>query len=525
VKTLTALLTGLFFAIALAFCAFQNAELWFLPVFWGDEWVHVQSAYTMASGLLELNPVRFFRLGTFNYGFLFFFQNMVGSLPFLHTHPDLVVVWPRLMSGLWFLGSLGMIGAIARRYLSWIQTWLLIIWIGSFPAFFRAGFANHPETMMVFFGLVGFWLLRDSRIGGTQWKWGIAGLAMALSAKLQAVLILPFIAFQAAFAFLFQHRRFWVFIKNGVMAVGIVIGVFVLTNPYLIHPVGRFAFLRHFRMNLLGNELRISGYTVWQKLTVVLAPAYTVFPVLVVGALGLGICVGLFWIKRREKPPLFWPSLALTWLMMWGYLLWGVNRVVPIYYIFGVLGLMAGFVMILLWIQGGLRTVVLALFVAAHMTFAYPTLASFFHRDVHYADQLSVKNFIHNSLKPIIRPTDAVLISSATAINSTALGLDPTHIYLIHGPLTLDMIDEASFYKKWQHVPASRFKTKVFQPKAFIIIRKNTPTHSLVSEATAIDKDFSSPDGHSLLLRLLEGGYGYRLIGENKDVWIFQYIL
>ncbi len=522
-----------FFGVILTLCAFKNAQLWFLPFFWGDEFVHVQSAYTMADGLFTLNPARFFKMGTFNYGFLFFFQNMVASIPFLKTASDAVVIVPRLLSGLWFLGSLIVLWAGVRRHVTFFQLLLMLLVMATMPAFFRAGFANHPETMMVcFWCLSVFAFFKDKGTYKTWWWVGVMFLALSISAKLQAVVMIPLWGAYRFWGLWMQPNSLknWVlFLRDSILAFLLSIAVFVITNPYLVHPVGRFAFMRHLNMNLLANEVRNSGLSALGKLTTTIVPYYLSWPLLIIGTAGLVGALALSWIKRHSPEYAAVFAVSVAAVIHWVYVLFFVNRAIPIYFVLGVLSLYLGVIFVLIymkavfpksrWFYGVFAAVMV--FQLAQVSSSFP---AFFKQVDHFEEQNSIKLFLSESLKPYIKPTDVVLISHATGFDFAEKGLKPNQIELIHGPLQESMFVESEFAKKWSHVPKSRYKTKVFQPKAFIIIRKNDPMLDDAHTQSEADVVAVGPKSSVLVKRLLHNEYGYHLLAENDQVWVFRHI-
>ena len=240
----------------------RYVDVEFLGLARGDEMEHFLELQSIYNGFITLNIKKIFTIGAYNYGFPYYMLNLLAALPFIITENyPLQIYAPRVLNALFSIANLWLLYKIARMYLS---ARLCVVVIGIFIAmsgFWHQGYIYKPDVFQAFFVLAcAYYLLRDNFSFGKHYTlaWIALGLGMGV-AKFQAILFIPMI-----YAYIFlcvREQGFWRSVKRAIVASFGVFAIWILTNPYLLHPRGFNAWYAMFEGNMNSNATNHGAYT------------------------------------------------------------------------------------------------------------------------------------------------------------------------------------------------------------------------------------------------------------------------
>ena len=258
---------ALYALMAVCFAVFcymgwRYVDVEFLALTNGDAMPQFLQLQKMSQGLITLNIKQFFAFEFYNYGFFYYVLNLLAALPFIITENyPLQIYAPRVLNALFSIANIWLLYRIARMYLS---ARLCVVVIGIFIAmsgFWHQGYIYKPDVFQGFFVLAcAYYLLRDNFSFGKHYTlaWITLGLGMGV-AKFQAILFIPMI-----YAYIFlcvREQGFWRSVKRAIVASFGVFAIWILTNPYLLHPRGFNAWYAMFEGNMNSNATNHGAYT------------------------------------------------------------------------------------------------------------------------------------------------------------------------------------------------------------------------------------------------------------------------
>ncbi|MDL0082041.1 glycosyltransferase family 39 protein [Helicobacter sp. XJK30-2] len=257
-------LYGILLGCFAVFCYmdWRYVDVEFLGLARGDEMEHFLELQSIYNGFITLNIKKIFTIGAYNYGFPYYMLNLLAALPFIITENyPLQIYAPRVLNALFSIANLWLLYKIARMYLS---ARLCVVVIGIFIAmsgFWHQGYIYKPDVFQAFFVLAcAYYLLRDNFRFSKHYTlaWIALGLGMGV-AKFQAILFIPMI-----YAYIFlcvREQGFWRSVKRAIVASFGVFAIWILTNPYLLHPRGFNAWYAMFEGNMNSNATNHGAYT------------------------------------------------------------------------------------------------------------------------------------------------------------------------------------------------------------------------------------------------------------------------
>lgn len=501
-------------------------DIGFLPLHSIDEYAFHGSLLNIYSGIIGFSPSLMFRTGFYSYGFLYFFINFIFSLPFLiFAKTSITILIPKVVSS---ISAVVMLLYVYKFYALFADKKIVIFPILAIilmPGFWMYGSWFHPDMMMSCFLVMTAYQLAEDR-GGYGKNYWLAGLfyALSLSIKFQAITYFPLFAFYNLFYSSKSIKdRFVKFIKISLMAVGI----FILTNPYILHSLGFNIFKQSLSDNIASNTTnhgQIGDVGFMAKINLSINHEYYNIFFIILIVIGVARFARYLWQGSNRI------SLVIftTFLMNLIYLLFFVNKSWGWYYLpVMLLGILT--VAPLIGKFNRTRVIVIAsLFVCVQfiLNINYVlAVADFSDWNKEYENNIMISDFIVESLKGDVKKGDNILISPYTGFSFERLGLDYKNVFMILGPISSTMVDEELYQKSVSKKFASN-EANIFKPffdKKYIILRKNDIYFDKEKMALIADKE-----GYERAIELIDDLYSnktnYRKLNENSEVVIFRKI-
>ena len=322
----------LYAAVFLAL-SFRATHLPSLMLAVSDEYTFIIVLLKMKNAFLEGNIPQIFSYSFFNYGFAYFFGLMLITLPAILLEKwAWVIVIPRILSAVSALAATFLIHKLLEKQSKPISL-LAVFGLATMPGFWIYGTWFHPDWSMTAALLAAiFAFTRDHWQLNKQYWIGCLCLGLAVGIKLQALTFVPLLGLYLLQA---HQHTYWQRFKTCILGLGIVIGTFLLCNPYLIHPEGRIAFFRALNINMISNTSNHgvgTAVSLHEKLSGAIG-MYFFRPELAIILCGILLAMGYrFWISLK-KPSSMMDAVAVITTLNLIYLLFAVNKNWGHYYI------------------------------------------------------------------------------------------------------------------------------------------------------------------------------------------------
>lgn len=234
----------LFFVIILLL----TAALIFVDIGWSESSILQARSideYAFHRSLLNIND-----------GFTNLDIRQVFSFPFLGEAGDAyAIVIPSFLTSLFLVLSLLVvtktINGLKEKYD--IGVIFALFFILSMPGIWMNAVWFHPDYAMSFFILISLYFISKAGIHFNKYYWiGILMLRNAIAIKIQAVTFGAVILFFYVKNY-FEKIRIGLLVTNGLKTVFVIIMIFVLNNPYTLHPTGLNAWYSSLQQNMLSN--------------------------------------------------------------------------------------------------------------------------------------------------------------------------------------------------------------------------------------------------------------------------------
>ena len=301
------LLVFSFTFIGLMYFDLQNTNIGFLQLHSLDEYTFHSSLQHMVSSVLVGNFSGLFGFSFYQYGFIYFFLNLLLALPGILTDNFTWAIFaPRFLTSLFAIGSLILIYKFSRLFIGIGPATIFTLIFISMPAFWFNATWFHPDWSMTFF-LTAFiyFLAKDNWRFEKYFKYAVFCFGLALAFKYQAITAIPLLGL---YIFYDQIRELSITnlflpIKRFVISIGAVFIIFILGNPYILHPMGWQAFKGSFLSNMESNATNHGAGTIvsfHEKITFALSDYYLNIIFLFILTLS---CLWLTWrfINKAEK--------------------------------------------------------------------------------------------------------------------------------------------------------------------------------------------------------------------------------
>jgi len=514
--------------VILCYLNYRHLELGFLSLHSIDEYAFHGILLKMYDGLVSLNVKQLFSFSFHSYGFGFFFLNLIATIPFLIVDNIAMVIYvPRLVTSMFAVGSLWFVYKTAEIYTDKTVSTSAVMFIAFMPAFWRNAMWFHPDWMMTFFVILSLYFFARDNFAFRNYFWcANISLGAALASKIQALTCLPLLLFYLFYDNLAQLKisdffeKFKLLLKSCI----IILTVFVLTNPYLIHPKGMRVFFSSFVENMQSNASNHGidvQPTVIDKLNNAVGFYYLnqlfFFSLVVISILLIARV-----LKRNVSKSIF-PPVAAYSLINIVYLFTMVNKDWQHYY------LTIFCVSALLWVYAvnhftAYRKTIVAILLLTHVVFNLTGFNFILTRGYHPELEISKEKMTELSavlvreLNGHVNKNTNILIDPYLPFDFLSLGLRYDNIHVIYGPISDWMLNLEAFLEKNPGADPSRFLTK-----DFIIISKKSVYFDEDAFRLRLDKK-GYEHAISLIKALDSGLIGYEKFGGNQFFYIWRKI-
>ena len=521
-KTIT---TAIF--IILAYINYRHLNIGFLSLYSIDEYAFHGSLLNMYDGLVSFDIKKLFSFGFYSYGFGFFFLNLLAVAPFIATdNIEMTIYIPRVITSVFAVGSVYLIYKIARQNTDKYSSVLIAFIVLSMPGFWRNAFWFHPDWMMVFFIVLSVYFFTKDKFNYKRYFWwAIVSLGFAIATKIQAITFLPFV-FVYIFYENFQYKNFnniIVNLKLFVKSFVSLLAIFVVTNPYLIHPSGLKAFIAMFISNMKSNATNHgAGGTVTINDKISNAIDYYYLDTFLFFGLFLLSIVVLFLILNKDSKKTILPLISLYFILNIIYMFFMVNKEWQHYY----LAIFTLIPLILIYLINKFdkyKYIVLGGAILIQISSHIPEYKTVFMQGYHpeksmsIAEQLQISDNLINILKPYVDNNTNILISSYQPFDFRSIGLSYKNIHGIYGPLAKHSINLKAFIDKSNSKDSSKFKEK-----EFVVLSKKDIYFNQKKLEQRVDQD-----GYKKALDIIsnfnnDGNLGYEKFKETKYFYIWR---
>jgi hypothetical protein len=242
--------------VALIFVDVGWAEYSILQAKSIDEFAFHRSLLNIYDGLTNMDIRTTFSFGFFSYGFTWFLLNSILSFPFLaEAGNEYAIIIPRLLTSMFLIMSIIVVTKIEnsekKKYN--VSAIFVMLFILSMPGMWLNAVWFHPDFAMSFIILCSFYFIVKAKTQFNEYYWcGIVMLGLALSIKLQAV------TFGGALALFYVKNYIETkdklrTVRVAIQTSALLVAVFILNNPYILHPIGFNAWLFSLEQNMISN--------------------------------------------------------------------------------------------------------------------------------------------------------------------------------------------------------------------------------------------------------------------------------
>lgn len=244
---------------------YRYLDISYLAITSGDEFMQYHSLQKMLGGIIHLNIEDLFRFDSYVYGFVWHLLNMLVVAPFHFTNNiEMAIYMPRVLNAVFSTLCLLVIFKIARLYLGYFYSYIIVLLAALMPGFYQNGYIFKPDVFQALLILVSvYYLLKDNFAFKKNFYLGVIFFALSLGiAKFQAIMFMPLIYLYIGYVFLRKPSKesMLFVIKYVALSTLFIFAVFILTNPYLLHPRGFGAWLSMFTLNMNSNVTNHGSY-------------------------------------------------------------------------------------------------------------------------------------------------------------------------------------------------------------------------------------------------------------------------
>lgn len=507
-------------------------NLGFLSLHSMDEYSFHGSLLNMYDGLATLRPTLFFRTGFYSYGFLFFLINFIFTAPFIAANFTAATIFiPRMLSAVFALIGLYYFYKYSRKYLSLPVSILLSLFVILLPAFWANGIVFHPDWFFTAGIMASVYYLSEASTNEKKYWYAVAATVFAFVTKIQAITFFPililYIFKQEIFTFKFTD--FVYNLKIALKSFAIIIAGFVVTNIYIIHPVGWSVFWRAFLDNLQSNATDNgsgSVISIGEKLASAVGQYYF-SPLILFGLIILALYFIFKYLKNKSGD--ISAIVGITFIINLVYLLVFVNKAWQHYYLPVImlgLFLLAPFISSIK--KNKTQLIIISTICLFQLALSYKNLQAVFNLEYKpgvLESNLAISNFVTSKLDGQITSADNILISPTTGLDLAKLSINYRRVFVINGPLSRGMFDTEYFKQEMskRYGSSAEANYKLEPPKQYIILRKD----DIYFDQAALNK-MTDQNGYrealDIIKRLQSGELGYQLFAENNLVYIFKRI-
>ncbi len=234
---------------------FSWSELSILEMKSIDEYAFHGSLLRVYEGLVSFDIKKIFSHGFYSYGSSFFILNGIAASPWLDvTDSSLSIIVPRLITTLFMGVSLLILTKLLEQFHSNIfEKILALLFVVMMPGIWVNAIWFHPDYMMTTFLMASMYMLfRSNEIGDRFYWFSVLFWGISVAVKIQAITFAPVLIWSISILIrnnTLSEKYFKIFIASFVS----IIIIFIILNPYVIHPKGANAWFQVFISNIESN--------------------------------------------------------------------------------------------------------------------------------------------------------------------------------------------------------------------------------------------------------------------------------
>ena len=507
------LILGIVFVI-FAFVNFRHLNIGFLSLVEIDEYAFHHSLMNMFEGVIELNLKKIFSFYLYSYGFIFFLINLIFTFPFfLFDNIEMTIYFPRIVSALFAVASLYIIYIFALNRSSKLVSYLIVLFVLTMPGFWRNAFWFHPDWMMTFFLLLSIFFYSKDNFDYKKYFWyGTFSFGFAISSKFQAITFYPFLFFYIFYEN-FNLKNFYnyklkiiLFIKS----ISVSIIIFIITNPYILHPLGFEVWLVDFIGNMKSNNITHGAGEIldWkEKITNAITSYYFTLSIFII-LIFLIIFNSIKYFLHKKKNIL--NIISLYVLINLIYLIFFVNKDWQHYYLSILI------VSSLLFIIKSKKTkYILPIFMVLNLTLSFEQHKKIFLYNPITQEHLQMSQSLVNIFSGKVDKSTNILIDPYVPFNFTSLDMGYKNIHNIYGTLSKKHFIKQDWYKVYPSFAS-------FSEKNFIVLKKSSLYFYPEKFNSRVDKN-EYQNAYDIIQNFdSSGDLGYEKFFENDYFFIWR---
>jgi hypothetical protein len=495
-----------------AYINFRHLNIGFLSLVELDEYAFQHSLINMFEGVIELNLKKIFSFGFYSYGFIFFLINLIFTFPFfLFDNTEMTIYFPRIVSALFAVGSLYIIYIFTINRSSKLVSYLIVLFILTMPGFWRNAFWFHPDWMMTFFILLSIYFYSKDNFACKKYFWfGVLSFGFAISSKFQAITFYPFLFFYIFYENL-NLKNFCNFKSKVILLIKsiiLTIIIFIITNPYMLHPLGFEAWLANFTFNMYSNNSNHGAGTIleWNtKISNAIVAYYFTLVIFIFLAFLITFNSIKYFLHKKKN---ILNVISLYAFINLIYLIFFVNKDWQHYYL-GVLVPSS----LLFTILRNKQKYILPLFIILNFSLSFEQHKKIFFYNPITEQHLQMSQSLVTIFDGKVDKNTNILIDPYVPFDFKSLDLGYKNIHIIYGALSKKhFIKEEWFPKVYRSFPEKNFiiikkNSLYFQPEKLM----NRADKSEFEKAIDIIQNFNS-----------NGNFGYEKFVENDHFFIWR---
>ena len=220
-----------------------------------DEYAFHGSLLRVYEGLISFDVKKIFSHGFYSYGSTFFIINVLAAFPWLgETGSSFAIITPRLINTLFMAVALYIMTKLVEQFHKNIfEKILALFFVILMPGIWVNAMWFHPDYMMTAFLMASMYMLfRSNKIGdGFYWLsvlfWGIS-----VAVKIQAITFAPVLIW-SIWIMVRNKSGSEHFVKILFASFVTIVVIFIILNPYVLHPKGANAWFQFFVSNIDSN--------------------------------------------------------------------------------------------------------------------------------------------------------------------------------------------------------------------------------------------------------------------------------
>lgn len=500
-----------------------------------DEYAFHGSLLRMHEGILNLDLRGIFDFSFYTYGFPFFALNEMVSFPFLFEAGNkYAVFFPRVVTSIFAVICLYLLSkVIEKKTESQIERIFVLGIVISWFGFLANATWMHPDFMMCAFLMLSYYMLLSADSNEKMYWFSVAMWGVAIAVKFQAITYAPVIIGFLLIAWKKGGFSVMKVIKFGIASMLLILGIYLVLNPHVMHPEGAKAWWNDLIVNIESNKTN-HGWAGNVPLSQKLADAveqYYPYP-LYLFFLAYSIYVTVRdWVASRLTPAFLASFFVITNSL---YLLLFVNKASGHYY----LPVMLLLVPVICDFASSLtnrlpngRTMTRILFFAMVIVLNMSVSAQFITYKIvarvnnedtdkrgqsvmRYEDAIAKLYEIKSLVQPHYKKMDIILVSPYTNFPLQHMGLKYNEVHPIYGPLDPEkhLVDQQDGYMR---------KGLRYQKPKFVLLSK-TDVYFDSDKIQQMTETDQYAKGKEIIDKWFIGKGGYVFISESDSYYLFR---